>query len=155
MPANYALGTIGYDTTFELNEFNEPKIRSEMETLKNVIMFILFAKPGQYPSLPQIGMDIQNVLYSFYDELDVEELKQKLIEQCSMLGGYLNQGTVDIRKTKYKSQPSLMIHIQGTETYPDGYKKDMVGNSEKYLIGITYDEMNNMIYNINHSTGII
>jgi hypothetical protein len=57
---------IGYDTTFELNEFNEHRLRSEIELIKNTILFILFAKPGQYPSLPHIGLDIQSMLYSFY-----------------------------------------------------------------------------------------
>ena len=42
MAANYAITSIGYDTTFELNEFNEPRIRSEIETLKDVLKPDLF-----------------------------------------------------------------------------------------------------------------
>lgn len=139
---------IGYDLTFDLNEFDQPKIRSEIETIKNVMLYILFSKPGQYPSLPNIGLDIQSILYSFYDELDPEELKLKLTEQCSILGYYIRRGSIDIRKTMFRKKPSLLIHIEGTETYPDGYMKDLYNNSDRYLIGITFDEMNNMIYNI-------
>ena len=72
--ANYAIGSIGYDTTFELNEFNEPKLRSEMETLKNVLLFVLFTKPGQYPSLPTVGLNIGSSLYEFYDEIERYEV---------------------------------------------------------------------------------
>lgn len=138
-PAN-----IGYDLTFELNEFNQPKIRSEIETIKNVILYILFSKPGQYPSLPTIGLDIQTLLFTFYDKLDTSEIKEKLEQQCSALGYYIRTGSVGIRKTMYRGHPSLLIHIEGSETYPDGYMKDSVDNSDRYLIGITFNDMNDL-----------
>lgn len=144
---------IGYDTTFELNEFNEPRIRSEVETIKDVILFILFSKPGCYPSIPYIGLDIQSKLYSFYDELNESDLKYQITEQCKALGVYLSDGTIEIKKTKYRGHPSLMINIEGKESYPPGYLKDHISNSNRYLIGITFDELNKMIYNINSEGG--
>lgn len=149
MAAYYDPVSLGYDTTFELNEFNEPRIRSEIEVIKDVLLFVLFSKPGSYPSLPEIGLDIENYLYTFYDELDTEELREQITEQCAMLGAYINNGTIAIRKVKYHDQPSLMINIDGTETFPPGYKHDNIGGSDRYLIGITYDDMNQMIYNVN------
>lgn len=149
MAANYSVGSIGYDTTFELNEFNEPRIRSEIETLKDVLLFVLFAKPGQYPSLPMIGMDIASNLYSFYDELNVDEMKSQIIDQCSILGSYINSNQIMIKKLIYRDQPSLIIDIEGSERFPANYKHDQIGNSKRYMIGITYDELNQMIYNIN------
>lgn len=144
---------IGYDTTFELNEFGEPRLRSEIELIKDIVLFILFSKPGQYPSLPEIGLDIQSLLYSFYDELDVEDLKEKLVSQCEALHVHFNNGVVDFRKTKYRNHPSLLIHIEGAETYPPGYMKDSIGAVDKYLIGITFDELNKMVYNISTEGG--
>jgi hypothetical protein len=151
---NYLNTNIGYDATFELNEFNEPRIRSEIEVVKDVILFILFSKPGQYPSLPHIGLDIQSILYSFYDELDEVDLKHKINEQCNAMGVYMNNGAIQIKKTKYKGHPSLMISIDGTEQYPEGYMKDHINNSNRYLIGITFNELNQMIYNINSEGGV-
>ena len=145
---------IGYDTTFELNEFNEPRIRSEIEVVKDVILFILFAKPGQYPSLPNIGLDIQSMLYSFYDDINESDLMFKINEQCNAMGLYLKNGTVQLKKTKYRGQPSLMISINGSEKYPDNYMKDHIDISNRYLIGITFDELNKMIYNISSEGGI-
>ena len=139
---------IGYDTTFELNEFGKPRIRSEIEVVKNTILFILFCKPGQYPSLPHIGLDIQSLLYSYYDELNTDDLKNELATQCEALGVCFKQGLVDIKKIMYNKQPSLFIHIEGEESYPSGYMKDISGTSNKYMIGITFDELNRMIYNI-------
>lgn len=144
---------IGYDTTFELNEFNQPRIRSEIELIKNTILFILFSKPGQYPSLPTIGLDIETRLYSFYDELDVQELKAKIIEQCNALGTVFDNNVVAIKKMKYKNEPSLLIHIEGKESYPNGYMRDQVKTTDRYLIGITYDEFKKMVYNINSKGG--
>lgn len=149
MAANYAITSIGYDTTFELNEFNEPRIRSEIETLKDVLLFVLFSKPGQYPSLPMIGMDIGSNLYEFYDELNVEDLKTQIIDQCNILGSYINSGSIAIKKIKYKGKPSLIIHIEGTETFPPEYKSDQIGKSNRYMIGITYNDLDQMIYNVN------
>ena len=142
---------IGYDATFELNAFNEPKIRSELGTVKDVVLFILFAKPGQYPSLPHIGLDIESMLYSFYDEIQETDLKRKIIDQCEAVGVYFSDGTVDIKKVIYQGKPSIIINIEGTETYPSNYNKD--SNSDRYLIGITFNELNKMIYNINHEGG--
>lgn len=149
MASNYAIGSIGYDTTFELNEFNEPRIRSEIETLKDVLLFVLFSKPGQYPSIPSIGMDINHYLYEFYDEIDIDDLISDLTTQCEMLGAYISAGSINIQKLKYRDQPSLIIDIQGTEEFPESYKCDQIGKSGRYMIGITYDELNQMIYSVN------
>ena len=149
MPANYANGKIGYDLTFEMNSFGEPRIRSEIETLKDVVLFILMTKPGQYPSLPQIGMNIEKLLYSFYDELDENELQSTLVQQCNMLGMYFQNGAIAFKTAKSHGQPDLLLQIQGAEMYPIGYKKDTNNTNKTYLIGITLDDLNQMIFNVN------
>lgn len=140
--------SVGYDAAFELNEFNQPKLISEIELVTDVVLFVLFAKKGQYPSLPWIGMDIGSKLYSFYDELDVEQLKSELISQCSALGVYVQDGTVQFKKTKYRGQPSLLINVSGKENYPDGYMRDTIGVGDTYRIGITFDQLNQLIYDV-------
>lgn len=144
---------IGYDTTFELNEFNQPRIRSEIEIVKDTIMFVLFAKMGQYPSLPMIGLDIKNMLYSFYDEIDENELKDQLINQCEVLGVYFNSGNIGLKKVMYRNQPSLLIHIEGKEVYPYNYLRDSINRTDRYLIGITVDEMNRLLTSISINGG--
>lgn len=139
---------MGYDLTFELNEFHKPRIRSELEMIKNIVLFILFSKPGQYPSLPTIGLNIEDRLYSFYDEIDEVELKNEIIKQCEILKFFFDSSTIGIRKYIYHDKPSLIIHIQGKEEYPDKYMNDQRRNANKYLIGITYNELNEMIYNM-------
>lgn len=41
MSAVYAETSIGYDGTFELNEFNQPKISSEIETIKKFYFYFI------------------------------------------------------------------------------------------------------------------
>ena len=149
MSANYEEVNAGYDTTFELNEFNEPRIRSDIETIKNVLLFVLFSKPGSYPSIPEIGLDLESYLYTFYDDLNEDDLSTNISEQCSMLGAYIGSGNIIIKKTMYNNKPSLMINVNGIEKYPASYKHDNIGKSGQFLIGITYDDMNKMIYNVN------
>ena len=47
------------DPVYGVNNFNETKVLTEAETLVNNILMILFGKPGFYPSIPSLGMDIQ------------------------------------------------------------------------------------------------
>ena len=53
------------DPAFGVDSFNRPKVLSETETIVNNILFILFGKPGSYPSIPSLGMDIEQYLYLF------------------------------------------------------------------------------------------
>lgn len=139
---------IGYDTTFELTEFGQPRLRSELEVVKNTILFLLFCKPGQYPSLPHIGLDINSLLYSFYDELDTDNIKNDLIAQCEALGVCIKRGIVNIQKMMYQGHPSLFIHIEGFDNVQPGYVQHIGNSPSKYMIGITFDDLNKMIYNV-------
>ena len=58
------------DPAYGVNDFNETKVLSESQTLINNILMILFGKPGFYPSIPWLGMDIYQYLYSFEDGID-------------------------------------------------------------------------------------
>ena len=70
------------DPVYGVNNFNETKVLTEAETLVNNILMILFGKPGFYPSIPWLGMDIQQYLYKFEDEIDDLKIKSKLASQC-------------------------------------------------------------------------
>lgn len=140
--------SVGYDASLSLNEFGQPKLMSEIEVVKNAVLTAMFSRRGQYPSLPMIGMDIGSRLYSLYSEVDCDELKDELIQQCSALGVYLQSNVVQIRKQLYRGQPSLLIQIAGQQSYPAGYMRDTVSKTNGYRIGITYDDLNQMIYSL-------
>jgi hypothetical protein len=146
------IASLGYDGSFEVDSFVKPRLKSETEIIKDVILFILFTKPGQYPSLPNIGLDIQSMLYSFYDELDDNDLKNQIIRQCNVLGTYFDNGTINIKKIIYKNKPSLLIFIQYESSMDHTNSSD--DNKDLYQIGITFDELDHMIYNILEGRGV-
>jgi hypothetical protein len=150
---NSNIATLGYDGTFEINSFAKPRLKGELEIIKDVVLFILFSKPGQYPSLPNIGLNIQSMLYSFYDELDENDLKDQLIRQCNALGTYFDRGIINIRKTIYKGKPSLLIHIE-SESDNEYLINPSSDNNNLFQIGITFDELDHMIYNISEERSI-
>ena len=127
---------LGVDGSFGLDKYGNVKVVTEGELVKNVLTFILFARPGQYPSLPHIGLNIQDKLYSSYDELDESVLATQIVEQCSELGNYFRNGDISIKKTRYYNQPALMIYVNS--------RRDLIGSpvdkKDEYRIGISIDE---------------
>ena len=89
------------DPTYGVNEFNKTKVLSETETYVNNILTILFGKPGFYPSIPTLGMDISQYLYKFEDEINVDRIKAILANQCSEFLPLVESGDIDIIKTTY------------------------------------------------------
>ncbi len=138
----------GYDGTFELNNFAQPKLSSEIETVINTLLYVLFSKPGQYPSLPHIGLDIENMLYSFYKDINPGDLSNAIISQCADLDVYISTGMIQIQKKMYRNKPSLIISVNGTATYPDNGQYLTDRTNKQYMIGITFNDLNKMIYDV-------
>lgn len=142
---------LGTDVTFELDKFHRPRLRGEAEIVKNVLLYILFSKPGQYPSLPHIGLNISNRLYSFWDEISEIGLRDEIVAQCRALQVYFEAGEIAIRKVKYRGKPSLLINVT-TSPYDSHVRGALETKQEinqtNFLIGVTFNEMNEMIYNI-------
>ena len=139
--------TLGFDATFEINDFNQPKILSDVEMMKNILLYLLFSKPGDYPSLPEVGMNLNDLLYNYYDDIDESLIKDRLIQQCPALEFFFNSGNIQIKKVKYRNQPSMIIHISGKPVYPKGYMTEGDGTNE-VLIGITFNEMKELMLSI-------
>ena len=99
------------DPTYGVNEFNKTKVLSETETYVNNILTILFGKPGFYPSIPTLGMDISQYLYKFEDAINVERIKAILANQCSEFLPLVESGDIDIIKTTYMGRSMLIFQL--------------------------------------------
>lgn len=142
---------LGFDTTFEMNAFSQPRIRNELELIKNTLLYLLFSKPGQYPSIPWIGLNIRDLLHTHHDNLDVVDLQNRLISQCAAFGVYFENGTIQLLNVLYRNKPALLIHVETTpdDTHVANVQKYLdQRNDNKFLIGITFNELNEMIYNV-------
>lgn len=96
---------------FGVNNFNETKYYSPDESLVRDILLVLFGKPGFYPSLPYLGMHIQDYLYALEDDMDTTQIKAKLASQCMDLLPLLQSGDMDIFASHWKGNPLLVFKL--------------------------------------------
>lgn len=124
---------------FGVDNFNEQKILSEKESIAQILKNILFMRPGNMPSMPHIGINIQSKLYNFEDSFDVEELKNEIQTQCSALNPYLDFDKMNLYVAEQKngSQPILMIII------PVIYEN----KSEDLIIGVQRSTQGDVMFN--------
>ena len=48
--------TLNYDILMDVDSMYKPKVISSFEMIINSILMLLFMKPGQYPSIPELGV---------------------------------------------------------------------------------------------------
>lgn len=125
------------DPTYGLNDFNKPKVLSEAETYVRNLLTILFGKPGFYPSIPNLGMDIKQYLYQFSDSIDIAKLKSKLAYQCSDFLPLLNSGDMEIYSTTVNNQTLLIFVLPVL----------IDNNSIALSLGVTINAKGEMVYN--------
>lgn len=124
------------DPVYGVNNFNQTKVLSESETLINNILMILFGKPGFYPSIPSLGMDIEGYLYMFEDEIDVSKIKAKLASQCREFLPSMQDGSMDVYTTTYKDHTMLIFELP-----------ILVDNVTSMLaLGVTVNDKGEMVY---------
>ena len=125
------------DPTFSINNYNKPKILTEKETYVNNVMMILLGKPGFLPSIPSLGMDIQQYLYMFEDDINVNSIKTELANQCSDFLPEIRSGELDVYKTTYKNHTMLIFKLPEVNDTAQS----------NIAIGITTNSSGELIYN--------
>jgi len=124
------------DPVYGVNNFNQTKVLSESETLINNILMILFGKPGFYPSIPSLGMDIEGYLYMFEDEIDPVQIKAQLASQCREFLPNIKDGSMDVYTTTYKEHVMLIFELP-----------ILIDSVETVLsLGVTVNEKGEMVY---------
>jgi hypothetical protein len=124
-----------YDVALDYDSMYKPKVLSSFESGINIILTLLFMKPGQYPSIPELGIDIESYLFRYSDDKKIiSEIQSKLEDQCSIVGmvGF----DIDISmQTMTDGNDALIIVISGTDTLTYG------NEGSKVVIGITHDKL--------------
>ena len=127
--------TLGYDVSFDSDSMYKPKVLSTFELGVNTILTLLFMKPGQFPSIPDLGIDIESYLFKYSDDpRNLVEIKDKLDDQCNRIG--VSGFDINVIFSKMQDgNDAILVIISATETVAynaDGYK---------VIIGITYDKL--------------
>lgn len=125
------------DPVFGVDAYNRTKVLSESQTVVHNILTLLFGKPGFYPTLPQIGMNISQYLYSFQDSFDTNVLKATLASQCSDFIPQISDGSFDVIKSTYNGQPLLVFKIPTIIT----------NNKSDLVLGVTLDNQGDFKFN--------
>lgn len=129
------------DPSYGVDSFNKPKMLNDSQTLVNNIVLILMGKPGFYPSQPELGMNIGNYLYSLEGDIDVNEIKSKLVEQCSDLLECIQNQEFEVSVKTYNNNPILLFYLP------------TVINTEykELILGITTSATGELVYNFTFS----
>ena len=126
------------EPNFGLNDFNAPNMMKDNDVLVNMLLMICFGKPGCYPYLPQLGLNLQRYFYDYEDAIDVRSIKSKIAVQCSLLTDLISSGDIDVKCVRDEdNKPTLLIVAPTT---------DQVSNNI-LVVGITTGASNNVIYN--------
>lgn len=123
------------EPTFGIDEFRKPTVLKGWEAMVQTLLIILFGKPGFYPSIPDLGMDIHQYRYMDFDELNTEMIKTELLYQYPLLEDELEDGSVDVRKAIRNDNPVLLFVINVTNET----------KQSKVLVGVELGE-NELIY---------
>lgn len=130
--------TLNYDVLLDSDSMYKPKVISSFEQGINIILTLLFMKPGQYPSIPELGIDIESYLFEYADDPHIpQEIRNKLIDQCNYIDIVGLDISVRLDKTT-EGYDAVIIEVTGNERL--GYGNE----SGHVIIGISYDKLNRL-----------
>lgn len=99
------------DVGFGLDDFQNMKVYSEGESIARYLLNILLMRPGNMPGLPHIGLNIRDLLYHSMDEIDSQDLKDKISTQCKALMTNILSEEIFVGVVEYKENSFLLIRI--------------------------------------------
>ena len=129
------------DPAFGLNAFHTPKYLNESETTARNIITILEGRPGFFPSMPELGMNIKSELaYKSMDDIDPDVIKYELVRQCKQFISNVRDGTFNVIKAVHKNKPMLVFVVP------------VIINQapQQIAIGTTINEKGEIIYKIEY-----
>lgn len=133
-----AFQPLGYDVLMDTDSTYKPKVISTFEMCVNSIVMLLKMKPGQFPSIPELGIDIEQYLHEYADDQSIPKIvKSKLEDQLNRLAYTGIDVQVYFDKTE-DGRDALVVRVTGNERLEYGTKLSPV------IIGITYDQLNRL-----------
>ena len=119
------------EPVFGQDAFKRPKVLKGWEALAQSLITVIFGKPGCYPSIPELGMEIQKYAYKREDEIDTDAIKVELALQCEALYPGIESGDIQVEKRSINGDCVLFIIVP----IPNGSSEDDVVVSLKMSSG--------------------
>lgn len=99
------------DVGYGLDDFQRMKVYSESESIARYILTILLTRPGNYPGLPHIGLNVKQLLYDDLNEFNATSLKEQIYDQCSALLPHIVGDDVYAGLIEYNGTTFLLIRV--------------------------------------------
>ena len=125
------------EVAFGVDNFGKQKILPTKDSIAQLIINILFLRPGQLPSLPHIGINFKQYLYAHIDDIDTGALKEELSYQCSELTPFIDMSGIQIVPLEYQGRTTLYIVIP----------INVDDSEDNLLIGVAKDTNGRVIFN--------
>lgn len=91
------------------DDFQKSKIYSQETSLVNYILNILLMKPGNLPSQPNIGVDINKYVENSMETLDTETLKGLIASNCEDLLPYITNDDIFVSVVEDDNGKGILI----------------------------------------------
>ena len=134
--------TLPRDIGLGKDNFQKSKIYNETDSLVNYILNILLMKPGNMPSMPEIGVNIgQYIQPNMQHELDPELIKGLIVSNCDELLPYLSSDELIVTITQDTYGRDVLL-IKIPLVMDDGSKKE-----QDVYYAFYRNELNNLEFN--------
>lgn len=98
---------------FDVDGFGNQKYLTDAESAAKQILIMLFLRKGDYPSMPDLGIDISRyVRFKNMDMVTGGALKERITTQMNQYCPGVQLKDVVVYATKYKGQPVLIIDFE-------------------------------------------
>ena len=98
------------ETSLQINSFDKPKELSSVAAWSQLLLNLIFLKPGTYPSLPTMGVGIEDYQYEFLEDA-ISELSAKITDQQQTFLPDVPLSGVQISKMEENGIPILIIQL--------------------------------------------
>lgn len=130
---------LNYDVLLDVDSTYKPKVISTFDLCVNTIITLLMMKPGQYPSIPELGIDIEQYLHEYADDPSIPAtIVSKLHDQCNRLQTVIGLDIECFIERLSNGLNALVVQVTGNDRISYG------NESHKVLIGISYNKLNDL-----------
>lgn len=93
-----------------INVFNKPVEYQGKTAWFQLILNLLFLRPGTYPSIPSMGVGIQDYEYEYLDDVK-DNIQASIQDQCKAFLPDVPLENVDIQSVDYEGKKIMLIVI--------------------------------------------
>ncbi len=98
------------EVTLEINAFDKPKELSQVEAWSQLLLNLIFLRPGTYPSMPEMGVGIEDYQFDFLEDA-IEELTAAITAQQKTYLSDIPLNGINCSQIEHKGAPVLLIQF--------------------------------------------